>query len=336
MTAASPELLVGPIRDASRRLVREFGFMRGTLAGTDLPPSAVHALVEIGARGSLTAAELCDILLLEKSSVSRMLRKLVESGELAEAASERDGRAKPLRLTPKGQATLAAIDAFAQNQARAALERLRPEAHRTVMDGLAAYADALAASRTERPIRDAAAVTIECGYRPGVIGRAVEMHARYYDRTVGFGRAFESKVAGGLAEFAGRLDNPRNGLWVAIRAGVVVGTVAIDGEDLGPGIAHLRWFIVEDGLRGAGIGRRLLAEAIGFCDRQGFAEIHLWTLRGLDAARRLYDAQGFTLVEEFSGRQWSKEAIEQRFVRRVGEVPRGEPLGTSPRCDGAG
>lgn len=300
--------------------------MRGTLAGSNLPPSAIHALVEIGARGFLTAAELCEILALEKSSVSRMVRKLIASGDLAAAASERDGRAKPLSLTHKGQATLAAIDAFAQHQVLAALERLTPEARRTVMDGLSSYAGALAAGRTGKPVRDAASVVIESGYRPGAIGRAVDMQARYYARTVGFGRFFESKVAAALAEFAGRLDNPRNGLWVAACSGIVVGTVAIDGEDMAPDTAHLRWFIVEDGLRGGGIGRRLLAEAIGFCDRQNFSDIQLWTFRGLDAARRLYEAHGFALVEELPGRQWGEEVIEQRFVRKAGvAIPANRP-----------
>jgi hypothetical protein len=36
------EELVDAIRAASRRLVRELGFMGGDFAGTDLPPSAVQ------------------------------------------------------------------------------------------------------------------------------------------------------------------------------------------------------------------------------------------------------------------------------------------------------
>jgi NAD(P)-dependent dehydrogenase (short-subunit alcohol dehydrogenase family)/DNA-binding MarR family transcriptional regulator len=147
MTAQTRDLHIAPIRDASRRLVRELGFMKSTLAGTALPPSAVHALVEIGARGSLTSAELCGVLALEKSSVSRMVRKLVEDGELVEGSSDRDGRAKPLSLTAKGEATLAAIDRFAQDQVIAALVRLGPGARRSVLDGLAVYAGALEASR---------------------------------------------------------------------------------------------------------------------------------------------------------------------------------------------
>ena len=312
---------IAAIRDASRRLVRELGFMRGTLAGTSLSPSAVHAIIEIGARGSLTAAELCDGLTLEKSSVSRLARRLIEAGELAEAVSDRDGRVKLLTLTERGAETLVAIDRFARGQVAGSLAGLDKRARDTVREGLALYAGALRARRMGAS--DGPGVTIVEGYRPGMIGPAVAMHARYYARAVGFGRYFEQKVASELAEFAGRLERPTNGLWLALQGDAIVGTVAIDGEDLGPGTAHLRWFIVEDGLRGTGIGRSLLTAAVAFCDRQGFAEIHLWTFKGLDAARRLYEAHGFALAAEAAGRQWGAEVVEQKFVRRVEPNRRG-------------
>ena len=305
---------VEAVRTASRQLVRELGFLRDGLAGTTLPPSAVHALLEIEARGRLTAAELAGRLDLDKSSVSRLLRKLVESDALAESRGEPDGRTKTLSLTPRGQGMVAGIHDVAARQVAAALGRLAPGERQAVVSGLRLYADALAASRAA-PVAPAPAITIEPGYRPGALARCAEMHARYYARTVGVGRAFEALVAAGLAEFSARLERPGNGLWLALRGGEVVGTVAIDGEDMGPGIAHLRWFIVKDGARGGGIGRRLLAEALGFCDRQGFAETHLWTFRGLDAARALYEAAGFVLAEQRPGRQWGEEVLEQRFAR---------------------
>jgi DNA-binding MarR family transcriptional regulator len=149
MTTHALDSHIGPIRDASRRLVRELGFMRATLAGTNLPPSAVHALVEIGARGAMTAGELCDVLILEKSSVSRMVRKLIEAGELAEGASGKDGRAKPLSLTPQGRKTLSRIDSFARHQVTTALERMPPEISRNLAEAMAAYARALEACRIE-------------------------------------------------------------------------------------------------------------------------------------------------------------------------------------------
>ncbi|WP_348640118.1 GNAT family N-acetyltransferase [Rhizobium sp. FKY42] len=141
------------------------------------------------------------------------------------------------------------------------------------------------------------------------------MHALFYSRKSGFGQPFESVVAGGLAEFCGRLNKRINQIWAIVCRGQILGSVAIDGEDLGSDIAHLRWFIVDDSLRGRGAGSRLLDAALDFVDSNGFRETHLWTFSGLDAARYLYESRGFVLMEERSGTQWGSQVLEQRFVR---------------------
>lgn len=301
------------IRATSRQLVRELGFMGGTLAGTDLPPSAVHALIEIDASDGITARDLGELLRLEKSSVSRMLRKLIISGDVLGVPGEEDARTKKLSLSPAGRKRVAAIHAFARAQVAGALEQLAPEHHRIVMDGLHLYTGALAA-KADAP-GTASPVEIVSGYRPGLVARITEMHALHYTREAGFGRRFETVVARGLAAFCNRLDKPANGIWAALQGGRIVGSVAIDGKDLGTDISHLRWFIVDDDIRGTGVGRRLLDTALDFSDRQGFAETHLWTFAGLHAARHLYEENGFALAEERPGSQWGKEVLEQRFVR---------------------
>ncbi len=241
------------------------------------------------------------------------MRKLVETGDVTEEPSGADGRVKALSLTTKGRAAVAIIHGFARRQVADALGRLPPARRRTVTEGLRHYADALAAARWETP--PSPPILIEPGYRAGAMGRCVEMHARYYARGAGFGASFEALVASGLAEFSSRLDQPGNGLWLALQQGQIVGTVAIDGEDLEPGIAHLRWYIVDDGVRGGGAGKALLSAALDFCEAHGFEAVHLWTFRGLHAARHLYEAHGFLLAEERPGQQWGTEVMEQRFVR---------------------
>lgn len=304
-------LIIEEIRALSRALARDWGFMGGAFAGTDLSPSAVHALIEIEA-GDLTARDLGTLLRLEKSSVSRMLRKLVAAGDVTETADEADGRVKRLSLTAEGRTRVAAIHAFARRQVGGALALLRAGEVRTVLDGLRLYSRALEGRSGEGPD----AVEIVAGYGPGLIARIIEMHARYYAREHGLGRRFECLVAGGLADFCDRLDNPRNGIWTAQRGGEIVGSLAIDGEDMGEGIAHLRWFIVGDEVRGSGAGKRLLDTALAFVDAHGFAETHLSTFAGLHAARHLYESRGFKLAEEHAGTQWGKELMEQRFVRK--------------------
>lgn len=72
--------LIQQIRTASRLMVRELGFMSTTLAATHYSPSAVHTLLEVSMRGEMTAAQLVTLLGLEKSSVSRMVSRLLAAG----------------------------------------------------------------------------------------------------------------------------------------------------------------------------------------------------------------------------------------------------------------
>src|SRR6476646_8312350 len=141
--------LVDDIRAASRLMVRELGFMDATVAATDYPPSAVHTILEIGIRGPLTSGELGDFLRLEKSSVSRMVRKLIDCGELRETPDELDARIKLLSLTAKGRRTLGALHTFGRQQVRGALAALTEPEQRKVREGMMLYARALRESRVE-------------------------------------------------------------------------------------------------------------------------------------------------------------------------------------------
>jgi DNA-binding MarR family transcriptional regulator len=139
--------LIDDVRAASRQMVRELGFMEATLAATNYPPSAVHTILEIGIRGPMTAMQLGDVLHLEKSSVSRMVRKLIESDELKETAEPNDARIKLLSLTAKGRRTSAALHEFGRHQVVGALAPLSKAEQRIVRDGLMLYARALQAMR---------------------------------------------------------------------------------------------------------------------------------------------------------------------------------------------
>ena len=143
------------------------------------------------------------------------------------------------------------------------------------------------------------------------------MHASFYSKNYGFGSVFEAKVAKEMAEFFSRLDHPNNNVWSAIVDGNIIGSISVDGENLGADKCHLRWFIVDDKVRGAGSGKQLLRTALKFSDENNFNETHLWTFKGLDAAKRLYEREGFLLVEEQVGKQWGTEVIEQKFIRQT-------------------
>lgn len=165
--------------------------------------------------------------------------------------------------------------------------------------------------------------TITEGYRPGAIGRVAQLHAEYYHREWGFGLYFEAKVASELAAFFNRCDPARDGFWAALVDSRLEGAIVIDASESAASLAHLRWFIVSDALRGQGAGHQLIETAMDFCCRKGYPGVYLWTFEGLGAARHLYEKHGFVLVEDHPGERWGSPVNEQRFEWR-------------PRWDGDG
>jgi GNAT superfamily N-acetyltransferase len=151
------------------------------------------------------------------------------------------------------------------------------------------------------------------GYIPGSIGRVAELHGTYYHQHWGFGLFFEAKVATELAAFLGRYDEEKDGFWAALVAGRIEGSITLDGAHAETEGAHLRWFIISDDLRGKGVGNQLMNAAMDFCRSRGYRRVFLWTFGGLDAARHLYEKNGFRLVEQHKGTQWGREVNEQRF-----------------------
>jgi len=307
--------IIDEIRSSSRIMVRELGFMSSTLAATDYSSSAVHSLLELKNRGSLTAVQLGQLLGLEKSSVSRMLLKLIKAGEIKEEQDKNDARLKVIKLTPKGVDTVRKINNYGEMRVIQAIEKLNSSEQLIIAQGLTAYAESLVDCRDNKDLIDNNTIEIVSGYRAGMIGRIAEMHGTYYYENYNFGPFFEGKVATNLAEFSNRLYKDSNNIWLAIKNNKIVGSVAIDGEDLGNNEAHLRWFILSDDCRGQGIGKKLLKEAMNFCDQKQFSAVQLWTFSGLSAARKLYETFGFKLTNEWEGDQWGKTMLEQQFTR---------------------
>ncbi|MGO4400452.1 bifunctional helix-turn-helix transcriptional regulator/GNAT family N-acetyltransferase [Achromobacter sp. PAB15] len=311
----SREQTIRDLREFSRKLVRELGFMRTSLAGSDLAPSAVHAIIEIGLQPGIQARDLAGILRLDKSNTSRQLAKLESAGLVTRETDTDDARASRLTLTAAGLELRARIDQFATDQVSRALRKLAPDDQQSLIRFMSLYADALSRENPNlAPPATSISDSIHDGYVPGCIGDVASLHARYYAQTSGFGVYFERKVASELAAFAEGLPAQGKGIWLYVDGGRVLASIVIDG-DLAKRQAHLRWFIVDDALRGMGVGRALLERALAFADAH-YDETYLWTFKGLDAARHLYESAGFVLTDESEGQQWGSVVVEQRFLRR--------------------
>lgn len=158
------------------------------------------------------------------------------------------------------------------------------------------------------------ATSIRHDLRPGDIGYLTYLHGTLYAAEYGWDHTFEVYVAGPLAEFA-KSPGAREQIWIVEQQGQVAGSLAI--VEAAPEAAQLRWFLLHPDLRGQGLGRQLIEDAIRFCRAQDYALIFLWTVSALTAAAKLYHTVGFQLTEEHAQPLWGATVNEQRYDLRL-------------------
>jgi len=155
------------------------------------------------------------------------------------------------------------------------------------------------------------------GHYPGALGKITELHATYYYKNWGFDVSFETQVGRELSEFISGFQEERDGFWIAEVDEQFAGSVAIDGRGGNVDGARLRWFIVSPEYQGKGIGRTLLRTAVTFCKSVDYTDVYLWTFKGLDVARSLYEEEGFRFHEEHGVKQWGNMITEQKFILQL-------------------
>jgi GNAT superfamily N-acetyltransferase len=168
------------------------------------------------------------------------------------------------------------------------LTPLAPDARRRLV---AALAEARALLDPDAAPRDIAVRA----HRSGDIGWIISRQAALYAEDFGFDASFEALLAEIGAGFVKSFDASREACWIAERDGVILGSVTLVRQD--DAVAKLRMLYVEAAARGSGLGRRLVEQCIDFARAAGYRRITLWTNDILLAARRLYAATGFVLVD---------------------------------------
>ena len=154
-------------------------------------------------------------------------------------------------------------------------------------------------------------VVIRQADRPGDLGWVVMAHGEQYAAEFGWNSEFEALVARIVADFAADHDPTRERAWLAEINGRRVGCVFCVRKD--DATAQLRILLITIAGRGQGLGRRLIDECIDFARAAGYRRMVLWTNDTLAAARHLYLAAGFTLVDESPHHSFGVDLIGQNY-----------------------
>ncbi len=147
--------------------------------------------------------------------------------------------------------------------------------------------------------------------QPGDLGWVVLAHGEVYAAEFGWDSGFEALVARIVADFASGYDPLREAAWIAELDGRRVGCVfCVAADDT---TAQLRILLVHPYARGHGLGRRLTALCVDFAHAAGYERLRLWTNDPLVAARSIYLAAGFQLVEEEPHTSFGADLVGQVY-----------------------
>lgn len=276
------------IRAFNRFYTRRIDLLDEGYLATPFTLLEARLLWELADRGTATAADLARDLGLDPGQLSRILKRFEADALIRRTASVEDARRVEIRLTDHGRTVFAPLEAESRARIGRSIAPLDDEAVGRLTEAMADVTRLVDPERIERPL-------VLRAHRPGEVATVCARQAAYYARVHRFDERFEALVMEIGAAFLRDFDPRRDASILAEVDGRVVGSIFVTGADRG-GVAKLRLLHVESEMRGRGLGRRLVDEAIRFARDRGCSELSLWTNDVLVEARRLYERTGFERV----------------------------------------
>lgn len=132
---------IDSIRNSTREIIQHLGYLNHLFAHIG-SISQCYALQKLEGK-RLTLLELSEELALDRSTVSRLAKDLVNKGYCAYLMNDQDGRSRYLELTGVGKQELNEIHGVAIKQVQSALQNLANEEQELISQGLSLYAKAL-------------------------------------------------------------------------------------------------------------------------------------------------------------------------------------------------
>ncbi len=296
---------IATVRRFNRFYTRRIGVLTDRLLRSRFSLAEVRVMYELAHRSDPTAAEIARELGYDGGYLSRLLKDLMGRGLVGRRASVADARRRHLHLTQRGRAAFQVLDARSNEEVRDLLDPLGVGDRNRLIGAMEAIEDVLGAP----PVGHTSFVLRPHG--PGDMGWVLQRHGVLYFEEYGWDARFEALVASIVAEFLQKSDSRRERCWIAEKEGEPVGSVfLVRGSDT---VAKLRLLLVEPSARGLGIGRRLVEECIRFARQVGYLRISLWTNSLLLAARGIYEATGFRLVQEEPHQRFGSGLIGQTW-----------------------
>lgn len=299
----SPERIEA-IRSFNRFYTRRIGVLQEGLLRTPFSLTEARVIYELAQRGQTTATRLGRELDLDAGYLSRLLGGLQKQGLIDKQPSEQDGRQYLVSMTKKGMRVFGELDATSRNEIEAMLAGLSEADQARLLGAMQTITSLLGGGRNDAPY-------VLRTHRAGDMGWVVRQHGLLYNHEYGWTEEFEALVAELVARFIRNYRPDHERCWIAERDGEPVGCVFLVRKS--QRVARLRMLLVDPKARGSGLGKHLVRECTRFARQAGYRKIVLWTNSVLDAARHIYEREGYRLTNEDPHHSFGHDLVGQNW-----------------------
>lgn len=280
---------INELRNESRKLLREWGILKLSYQNK-LAPSQAHALIAVQA-GASSISALSEQLILDVSTVSRMVDRLQQAGFLV-CEQSADKRVKNLALTKAGQAEIARIDDFSNRLIEDAFAFATPEEQEKIKEGVTLYAKLLEKSRLFSSGIEIRTLRKDKRLRQAIADMVYTVQTKEFNVDV----TPDVNEAIVQAEDYFYFKNKCN-FWYAIdKENKIAGCIGLKAVNETSG--ELSKCFVAAAYRGKGLSNRLVTKLIKQAQRLGIENIYIGTVDYFTWAHKFYEKFGFRRIDQ--------------------------------------
>jgi DNA-binding MarR family transcriptional regulator/N-acetylglutamate synthase-like GNAT family acetyltransferase len=293
------------VRRFNRFYTRKIGLLQEGLLKSPFTLAEARVIYELAHHQQTTATELNQELGLNAGYLSRILTSLQKQSLIYKKLSDSDARKYLISLTAQGQEAFSELNATSRNEIGAMLSDLSEEEQLGLVGAMLTI-ERLLGAQPEHKVP-----YILRPHQSGDMGWVVQRNGVVYNHEYGWNEDFEALAAEIVARFIRNYNPKIERCWIAERDGENVGSVFLVKKT--ETMAQLRLLFVEPKARGLGIGKRLVHECTRFAKQVGYDKIMLWTNSVLDAARHIYEQEGYQMVEEEPHQSFGYDLVGQNW-----------------------
>lgn len=295
--------MVTEIRGFNRFYTNILGLLDQHIIDSGYSLTEARILFEISKTDVCTANQLCSLLDIDRSYMSKIINKFEKKGLINRSVCNTDNRNIEIRMTEKGTEVFHTLNDRANKQIEDLISKLNIEDCEKLIAGIRSVKKYFSKATKDIKIRP---------YQEQDIAYVIDRQLSLYESERQFTtEIWKNYLTQGVISLVEKFDPEKDCMFILECDNNASGCIAITHSD--DNVAQLRYFFLEPELRGLGVGTGLLNTALEFCRQKKYSHVFLWTVSAQESARILYKNAGFKITETSENDNWGIPVLEEKW-----------------------